>query len=106
MTKAKLMCVESGTIADLCELYPKTGRRLKWLARKRREDLIKTIEYKKRIKTWVPFPLKEMSYIKDAKALDELLESDGKCDASDLSLIPCIHFLHSASNIVHSVDNK
>lgn len=48
------MCVEAKLVLDLCELYPKTAQRLKWLALKRREELQAILKHKNQIKTWVP----------------------------------------------------
>lgn len=53
-TEVKLMCIEAKTVLDLCELYPKTAQRLRWLAIKRREELQAILRHKNQIKTWVP----------------------------------------------------
>lgn len=71
----KLMCVEAATALDLCELYPKTGMRLKWLAVKRRKNLEDLIDRKKNItKTVMPVDYKDKVYIDDPTKLDRMFE--------------------------------
>ena len=53
-TETFLMCIESGTLEDLCELYPKTAEKLKWLAIRRREDFKKISEAKRETKIMRP----------------------------------------------------
>ena len=53
------MCIEAGTLEDLCELYPDTALRLKVLALRRREQFKQIAEQKARNKTVKPVLFKE-----------------------------------------------
>jgi hypothetical protein len=48
------MCIERAVVEDLCELYPKTAMRLKWIALERHKELIAFKKFKDKAQTLVP----------------------------------------------------
>lgn len=44
--KTFFMCCEEGTLNDLCELYPKTAERLRWMSLRRYEEIHKIVAKK------------------------------------------------------------
>ena len=53
------MCIERAVVEDLCELYPKTAMRLKWLALERHKELIAFKKFKDKAQTLVPIQWRE-----------------------------------------------
>lgn len=53
------MCIERAVVEDLCELYPKTAMRLKWLALERHKELVSIKIFKDKAQTMVPKQWKE-----------------------------------------------
>lgn len=53
------MCIEAGTLEDLCELYPQTANRLKLLALRRREQFKLIAAQKAKTKTLTPISFNE-----------------------------------------------
>ena len=54
ITETKFMCIERAVVEDLCELYPKTAMRLKWIALERHKELIAFKKIKDKAQTLVP----------------------------------------------------
>lgn len=69
-----MMCIESEVVLNLCELYPKTAMRLKWLALKKREQLVKIYDTKQKEKTWVPTQVDNNFKVEDLNTLDRKFE--------------------------------
>lgn len=69
------MCIEANTVLDLCDLYPKTAIRIKWMAAKRREELQEILKYKDKTKTIVPFRWEEKPTNVDIKKLDRMFKN-------------------------------
>ena len=53
------MCIERAVVEDLCELYPKTAMRLKWIALERHKELISFKKFKDKAQTLVPIQWRE-----------------------------------------------
>lgn len=70
------MCVDDNVLLDLCELYPETAERLKFLAYRRKHEFKKLLIQKNQSKVILPSQYKEEKT--DRKQFDKIIKKLSK----------------------------